>query len=168
MGSRRGTSLKFWTPGGSSTPLPTAEHLDIPLDYEGVVGAGSLLGTKALQIFDETVCPVRAMLRWTEFYKHACGRQASCCEGTGGWRTPPGAAGGRLRVARRTSRPCWTGATTSPAGRSSCALAYVPPTAPITSSIQHFKDEWIAIFTNGGCPFDPMASTVFATAGASA
>ena len=54
-GMRNGNTLKFWTPGGSSTPLFTAEHLDTPLDYEGVAAAGAMLGTKALQIFDETV-----------------------------------------------------------------------------------------------------------------
>src|SRR6202008_740265 len=47
-GMRDGHELKFWTPGGSSTPLLTAEHLDVPLDYEGVAAAGSILGTKAL------------------------------------------------------------------------------------------------------------------------
>jgi NADH-quinone oxidoreductase subunit F len=52
-------------------------------------------------------------------------------------------------------------------GRSFCALAD-GATAPISSSIAHFKDEYLAHFENGGCPFDPMASTVFATAGASA
>jgi NADH-quinone oxidoreductase subunit F len=67
-GIRPGHTLKFWTPGGSSTPLFTVEHLDVPLDYEGVSAAGSMLGTKALQIFDETTCVVRAVLRWTEFY----------------------------------------------------------------------------------------------------
>ena len=55
-GMRNGNKLKFWTPGGSSTPLFTEAHLDTPLDYEGVAAAGSMLGTKALQIFDETVC----------------------------------------------------------------------------------------------------------------
>ena len=53
-GVRPGHQIKFWTPGGSSTPMFTAEHLDVPLDYEGVGAAGSMLGTKALQIFDET------------------------------------------------------------------------------------------------------------------
>ena len=52
-GMREGSELKFWTPGGSSTPLLTAEHLDIPLDYEGVGSVGSMLGTRALQIFDQ-------------------------------------------------------------------------------------------------------------------
>ena len=69
-GVRTGHKLKFWTPGGSSTPLFTDAHLDTPLDYEDVAAAGSMLGTKALQIFDETTCVVRAVLRWTEFYKH--------------------------------------------------------------------------------------------------
>ena len=69
-GVRAGHELKFWTPGGSSTPILTAEHLDVPLDYEGMAGVGSMLGTKALQIFDETVSVVRTTLRWVEFYKH--------------------------------------------------------------------------------------------------
>ncbi len=82
-GMRQGHELKFWTPGGSSTPLLTAEHLDMPLDYEAVGAAGSMLGTRALQIFDETTCVVRAVLRWTEFYKHeSCGKCTPCREGT--------------------------------------------------------------------------------------
>jgi len=82
-GMRSGHQLKFWTPGGSSTPIFTAEHLDTPLDYEGVSAAGSMLGTKALQIFDETTCVVRAALRWSEFYKHeSCGKCTPCREGT--------------------------------------------------------------------------------------
>ena len=66
-GVRAGHELKFWTPGGSSTPLLTAEHLDVPLDDEGIASVGSMLGTKALQIFDETTCVVRAVRRWTQF-----------------------------------------------------------------------------------------------------
>ena len=62
-GVRAGHKLKFWTPGGSSTPLLTDEHLDVRLDYEGVGEAGSMLGTKALEIFDETTCVVRAVGR---------------------------------------------------------------------------------------------------------
>ena len=82
-GIREGHELKFWTPGGSSTPLLTAEHLDVPLDFEGVGAAGSMLGTRALQIFDDTTCVVRAVLRWTEFYKHeSCGKCTPCREGT--------------------------------------------------------------------------------------
>nr|WP_238355351.1 NADH-quinone oxidoreductase subunit NuoF [Kribbella sandramycini] len=165
-GVRAGHELKFWTPGGSSTPLLTAEHLDVPLDYEGVGGAGSMLGTKALQIFDETTCVVRSVLRWTEFYKHeSCGKCTPCREGT--WWL--------VQILERLEKGQGTeedlvkmlDLSENIMGRSFCALGD-GATAPITSSIQHFKDEYLAHFTHGGCPFDPMASTVFATAGASA
>src|SRR6478736_895330 len=63
-GIRAGHQLKFWTPGGSSTPLLTDAHLDVPLDNEGIGEAGSMLGTRALQIFDETTSVVRCVLRW--------------------------------------------------------------------------------------------------------
>ncbi|GMA36094.1 hypothetical protein GCM10025876_22980 [Demequina litorisediminis] len=82
-GMRDGKKAKFWTPGGSSTPIFTDEHLDTPLDYESVGAAGSMLGTRALQIFDETTCVVRVVTRWTEFYKHeSCGKCTPCREGT--------------------------------------------------------------------------------------
>ena len=52
-------------------------------------------------------------------------------------------------------------------GRSFCALAD-GAVSPISSSIQYFRDEYLAHLTHGGCPFDPTASTLFATAGATA
>jgi NADH-quinone oxidoreductase subunit F len=165
-GVREGHTLKFWTPGGSSTPLLTGEHLDVPLDYEGVGAAGSMLGTKALQIFDDTTCVVRSVLRWTEFYKHeSCGKCTPCREGT--WWLVQILE--RLEAGKGTEEDLTTllDLCENITGRAFCALAD-GATAPITSSIQHFKDEYIAHFTNGGCPFDPMASTLFATAGASA
>ena len=53
-GMRNGHELKFFTPGGSSTQILTKDALDMPLDFEAVAAAGSLLGTRALQVFDET------------------------------------------------------------------------------------------------------------------
>src|SRR5699024_3246581 len=74
-GVRDGHRLKFWTPGGSSTPILTDEHLDLVLDYESVGAAGSMLGTRALQVFDETTSVVRCVARWTNFYQHeSCGK----------------------------------------------------------------------------------------------
>ena len=111
-GVRAGHQLKFWTPGGSSTPLLTAEHLDIPLDYENMAKVGSMLGTKALQIFDETTCVVRAVRRWTQFYAHeSCGKCTPCREGTY-WlaqiyerlETGPGERGGPREAARHLRR----------------------------------------------------------------
>ena len=82
-GIRAGHRLKFWTPGGSSTPLFTDEHLDVPLDYESVAAAGSMLGTRSIQLFDETTCVVRVVLRWIEFYEHeSCGKCTPCREGS--------------------------------------------------------------------------------------
>lgn len=82
-GIRDGHKLKFWTPGGSSTPILTDAHLDVPLDFESVGEAGSMLGTRAIQIFDETVSVVRAVTRWTHFYAHeSCGKCTPCREGT--------------------------------------------------------------------------------------
>ncbi|MEO9138487.1 MAG: NADH-quinone oxidoreductase subunit NuoF, partial [Jatrophihabitans sp.] len=82
-GMSRGKDIKFWTPGGSSTPMLTAEHLDLPLDFDAVVKAGSMNGTSALMIFDEDDCVVRATKKWSEFYRHeSCGKCTPCREGT--------------------------------------------------------------------------------------
>ena len=162
-GVRAGHQLKFWTPGGSSTPIFTAEHLDTPLDYEGVSAAGSMLGTKALQIFDETTCVVRAVLRWSEFYKHeSCGKCTPCREGT--WWL--------VQILRDLENGKGTAADLEKLldicdnilGRAFCALGD-GATSPITSSIKYFRDEYIAHLTHGGCPFDSHASTLFATSG---
>jgi NADH-quinone oxidoreductase subunit F len=163
-GVRAGHKLKFWTPGGSSTPLFTDAHLDIALDYEGVSAAGSMLGTKALQIFDETTCVVRAVLRWTEFYKHeSCGKCTPCREGT--WwlvqilRDLENGSGSEEDLAKLLDL------CDNIMGRSFCALGD-GATSPITSSIKYFRDEYIAHVTGKGCPFDPVASTLFSGAGA--
>ena len=158
-GIRDGRELKFWTPGGSSTPLLTAEHLDVPLDYEGVAQAGSMLGTKALQIFDDSTCVVRAVARWVEFYKHeSCGKCTPCREGF--WWL--------VQILDRLEEGHGTEAdldklldlSDNIAGRSFCALAD-GGIAPVTSSLQYFRDEYIRHFEHGGCPFDPDASTLF-------
>jgi NADH-quinone oxidoreductase subunit F len=161
-GVREGHELKFWTPGGSSTPLFTAEHLDVPLDYEGVAAAGSMLGTKALQIFDETTCVVRAVLRWTEFYAHeSCGKCTPCREGTF-WLVQ---ILERLEEGHGTQEDIDTLLDTCDNifGRAFCALGD-GATSPIVSGIQHFRDEFVQHMTHGGCPFDPTASTLFAGA----
>jgi NADH-quinone oxidoreductase subunit F len=161
-GVREGHQLKFWTPGGSSTPILTDEHLDIPLDFEGVAGVGSMLGTRALQIFDDTTCIVRAVLRWTEFYAHeSCGKCTPCREGTY-WMVQ---ILRRLEEGRGTEEDLATLLDTCDniLGRSFCALGD-GATSPITSSIQFFRDEFVAHQAHGGCPLDPMAATLFAGA----
>jgi NADH-quinone oxidoreductase subunit F len=165
-GVRAGHRLKFWTPGGSSTPIFTDAHLDTPLDYESVSAAGSMLGTKALQIFDETTCVLRAVLRWTEFYKHeSCGKCTPCREGT--WwlvqilRDLENGKGSEADLAKLLD------ICDNLLGRSFCALGD-GAASPIMSSIKYFRDEYIAHLTHGGCPFDPVASTLFSSSKAGA
>ncbi|MCW2866607.1 MAG: nuoF [Marmoricola sp.] len=163
-GMRNGHELKFWTPGGSSTPLLTAEHLDVPLDFEGVAGVGSMLGTRALQLFDETTCVVRAVLRWTEFYKHeSCGKCTPCREGT--WWLVQTLANLEQGKGSEADLDLLDDVCDNILGRSFCALGD-GATSPITSSLQHFRDEYVAHLTQGGCPFDREASTLFAPEGA--
>jgi NADH-quinone oxidoreductase subunit F len=163
-GMRSGHQLKFWTPGGSSTPIFTAEHLDTPLDYEGVSAAGSMLGTKALQIFDETTCVVRAALRWSEFYKHeSCGKCTPCREGT--WWLVQMLEDLEAGKGTEADLDKLLDLCDNIAGRSFCALAD-GAVAPIISTLKYFRSEYIAHQTNGGCPFDPIASTLFDAVGA--
>lgn len=158
-GMRGDRKLKFWTPGGSSTPLFTEEHLDVPLDFESVGAAGSMLGTRALQIFDETTCVVRAVLRWTEFYAHeSCGKCTPCREGTYWMKQSLK----RLEVGDGTEEDLDTllDNARNILGRSFCALGD-GATSPISSSIEYFRDEFIEHFENKGCPFNPADSTLF-------
>jgi len=151
--------LKFWTPGGSSTPLFTDEHLDTPLDFESVAAAGSMLGTRALQIFDETTCVVRAVDRWTDFYKHeSCGKCTPCREGT--WWLKQ--ILGRLEHGQGSEEDLekLLDICDNILGRSFCALGD-GATSPITSSIQYFRQEFLDHLTHGGCPFDARESTLF-------
>ncbi len=159
-GMREGHELKFWTPGGSSTPILTAEHLDVPLDFEAVGAAGSMLGTRALQIFDETTCVVRAVLRWTEFYKHeSCGKCTPCREGT--WWLAQTLARLEQGQGCEEDLELLLDQCDNILGRAFCALGD-GATSPISSSIQYFREEYLAHLTHGGCPFDREASTIFA------
>jgi len=164
-GVRNGHELKFWTPGGSSTPILTAEHLDTPLDFEGVAAQGSMLGTTALMVFDETTCVVRAVLRWTEFYAHeSCGKCTPCREGTFWLRQILQ----RLEAGHATEVELdqLLDLCDNILGRSFCALGD-GATSPITSSLQYFRDEYVQ-HLGTGCWFDPVRATVFQTSEAGA
>jgi NADH-quinone oxidoreductase subunit F len=159
-GMRAGHRLKFWTPGGSSTPLFTDQHLDVPLDFESVAAAGSMLGTRSLQIFDETTCVVRVVLRWIQFYEHeSCGKCTPCREGSY-WvvqllHALEHGEGNEADLDKLLD------ICDNITGRAFCALGDSIQ-APVASSIKYFRDEYIDHLRHGGCPFDPAASTLFA------
>ena len=140
-GIRAGHELKFWTPGGSSTPLLTAEHLDVPLDFDSVVKAGSMNGTTALQIFDDSDSVVLRGLQVDDVLRARVVRQVHavprgqrtgwCRSCAGSWpaRAPP-----------RTWTPCWTPATTSSAARSARWATARPARSP--RSLKYFRGEY--------------------------
>jgi NADH-quinone oxidoreductase subunit F len=150
-GMSRGRELKFWTPGGSSTPLFTREHLDTPLDFDAAVKAGSMNGTSALMIFDEDDCVVRAVQKWSQFYEHeSCGKCTPCREGTY-WYV---GIYQRLESGAGTEEDLDTLLDLSDNinGRSFCALGD-GATSPVSSSIKYFRDEYLAHLDGRGCPF---------------
>lgn len=141
-GIRAGHELKFWTPGGSSTPILTGEHLDVPLDYEGMASVGSMLGTKALQIFDETVSVVRTTLRWVEFYKHeSCGKCTPCREGS--WWLVQLLKKFEAGTAEEGDVDKLLDVCDNIGGKSFCALAD-GAVACVTSAVKHFRPEFEA------------------------
>jgi NADH-quinone oxidoreductase subunit F len=153
--------LKFWTPGGSSTSMFTDAHLDVPLDFESVAKAGSMLGTRALQIFDETVSVVRAVSRWTDFYAHeSCGKCTPCREGTFWLKQIME----RLEHGKGTQDDIdkLLDICGSILGRSFCPLGD-GATSCITSAVQYFREEFEAGMTTPASKlFPPAASTLFA------
>jgi len=139
-GMREGHELKFFTPGGSSTPILTAEGLDLPLDYESMAGAGTMLGTKALQVFDETTSVVRTTLRFVEFYKHeSCGKCTPCREGS--WWLVQLLMKFEAGTAQEGDVEKLLDLCDNIGGRSFCALAD-GAVACVTSAVRHFRAEF--------------------------
>lgn len=142
-GMSRGKDIKFWTPGGASCPIFTAEHLDVPLDFDAVAKAGSINGTSAVMIFDEDDSVVQAVLKWTQFYEHeSCGKCTPCREGTY-W---------TAQILERIMHGDGTHADIDALldicgnifGRSFCALGD-GATSSISSSIKYFRHEYEAL-----------------------
>ena len=78
-----GRRVKCWFPGGSSAPVLLDEHLDLPYTFEAMAEAGSMLGSGAIIVVDETQPLVPLALRLAEFYRHeSCGKCVPCREGT--------------------------------------------------------------------------------------
>jgi len=78
-----GSTLKAVQPGGASSPVLLPDKLDIPLDFDSVPAAGSILGTAGVIVFDQSVCMVRTALYYADFFSHeSCGQCTPCREGT--------------------------------------------------------------------------------------
>jgi NADH-quinone oxidoreductase subunit F len=82
-GPPSGKPVKFWFPGGSSSPVLTGNDLDIPYDFDSMAKAGTMLGSGAIIIADESRRILDTMLKVAKFYAHeSCGKCVPCREGT--------------------------------------------------------------------------------------
>ncbi|MBA2528705.1 MAG: NADH-quinone oxidoreductase subunit NuoF [Euzebyales bacterium] len=145
-----GRTLKFWAPGGSSTPLLTAEHYDVGMDFDAIAAAGSLLGTGAMMMYSDKTSVVDAVLNWTRFYEHeSCGKCTPCREGTF-WlgqilqRILDGK--GRTEDLDVLDDVC-----DNIFGRSFCALGD-GATSPVKASLKYFRDEYEHLIEHGRLP----------------
>jgi NADH-quinone oxidoreductase subunit F len=146
-----GKGLKAWTPGGSSTPFLTAEHLDVGLDFESIQAAGSLLGTGALIVTDERDCMVDATRRLLRFYAHeSCGKCTPCREGT--WWVVRVLDRIERGYGRESDLPLLQDIGDNMLFKAFCALAD-GAVSPISSTLRFFRDEYETHIREHRCPF---------------
>ena len=82
-GPPEGREVKCWFPGGSSAPVLTAEDLDVPYDFDSLAKAGSMLGSGAIIVVDDSTPILDVALKVAKFYRHeSCGKCTPCREGT--------------------------------------------------------------------------------------
>ncbi|MEA2278540.1 MAG: NADH-quinone oxidoreductase subunit [Solirubrobacteraceae bacterium] len=82
-GPPEGREVKLWFPGGSSSPVLTADDLDLPYDFDSMAKAGSMLGSGAVIVVDDSNSVVDVALKTAKFYRHeSCGKCTPCREGT--------------------------------------------------------------------------------------
>jgi NADH-quinone oxidoreductase subunit F len=166
-GPRDGRRIKAVIPGGSSVPILLPDQLDIPASFDDVAKAGSMLGSAAIIVMDETTCMVWAAENLLHFYRHeSCGKCTPCREGTD-W---------LFKILRRLERGEGTMADIdlldnvagNIAGKTLCPFGDGAAT-PALTTVQHFRAEFEAHVREGRCPLRAdWRRDVQATAGAHA
>jgi NADH-quinone oxidoreductase subunit F len=149
-GMRDGRKLKAVIPGGSSAPvLPADVMMGLTMDYDAIAKAGSMLGSGAVIVLDDTRCMVKSLLRLSYFYyEESCGQCTPCREGTG-W---------MYRVVHRIEhgqgRPedldLLTDVAGNIMGRTICALGDAAA-LPVRSFINHFRAEFMHHIEHKDC-----------------
>jgi NADH-quinone oxidoreductase subunit F len=140
-GMRGGRKIKAVIPGGSSAPvLPGHIMMQTDLDYDCIAKAGSMLGSGAVIVMDETTCMVRALERLSYFYyEESCGQCTPCREGTGWmYRVVHRIEHGK---GRQEDLDLLTNVADNIAGRTICALGDAAA-LPVKSFVTHFRDEF--------------------------
>jgi NADH-quinone oxidoreductase subunit F len=150
-GMLEGRELKAFIPGGASAPILAAEHRNVPMDFDSMAKVGSMLGSAAVIVMDETTCLVRSVARLAKFFQHeSCGQCTPCREGTN-WSAMVLA---RLEAGQgsATDRELILRMTNNMSGTALCPLADAA-VGPLRSLAESFPEEIEAHIGNGGCPY---------------
>ena len=140
-GMRGGRALKAVIPGGSSAPvLPADIVMDCTMDYDSIAKAGSMLGSGAVIVLNDTRCMVKSLQRLSYFYQHeSCGQCTPCREGTGWlYRMVHRIENGQGRA---EDLELLNSVSDNIAGRTICALGDAAA-MPVKSFIKHFRAEF--------------------------
>ena len=149
-GVRTGRKLKAVIPGGSSMPvLPADIMMQTDMDYDSIAKAGSMLGSGAVIVMDDSTCMVRALERLSYFYfEESCGQCTPCREGTGWlYRVVNRIENGRGRI---EDLALLDDVSDNIAGRTICALGDAAA-LPVKSFIKYFRDEFVFHIERKSC-----------------
>jgi NADH-quinone oxidoreductase subunit F len=149
-GMRPGRKLKAVIPGGSSMPvLPADIMMATDMDYDSIAKAGSMLGSGAVIVMDDTRCMVKSLLRLSYFYMHeSCGQCTPCREGTGWlWRMVHRIEHGQGRM---DDLDLLNSVSDNIQGRTICALGDAAA-MPVRAMIKHFRAEFEHHVTHKTC-----------------
>jgi NADH-quinone oxidoreductase subunit F len=149
-GVRKGRQLKAVIPGGSSAPvLPANIMMDITMDYDAISKAGSMLGSGAVIVMDDTRCMVKSLQRLSYFYQHeSCGQCTPCREGTGWlWRMVDRIENGQ---GRESDLALLDNVAENIMGRTICALGDAAA-MPVRGMLKHFRHEFEHHITHKTC-----------------
>lgn len=140
-GVRTGRKLKAVIPGGSSSPvLPAHIMMDCTLDYDAIAKAGSMLGSGAVIVMDDSRCMVKSLQRLSYFYMHeSCGQCTPCREGSGWlYRVVDRIENGK---GRDSDMDLLNSVAANIQGRTICAMGDAAA-LPVRSMLQHFTPEF--------------------------
>jgi len=141
--------LKAVIPGGASAPMLTPDEIDIPLNFDALMKAGSMLGSAGIIVLDESVCIVDAVWRLAKFFAHeSCGQCTPCREGTN-WLE---SVLDRLErgEGRAQDADLLLDMSDNIGGKSLCALGDAA-IGPVISSVKKFRDEYLHHVTQKSC-----------------
>jgi NADH-quinone oxidoreductase subunit F len=146
LGDRK---LKAVIPGGASAPMLLPSEIDLPLNFDAVMKAGSMLGSAGIIVIDESMCIVDAVWRLSKFFAHeSCGQCTPCREGTN-WME---SVLDRIErgEGRQQDADLLLDMADNIGGKSLCALGDAA-IGPVISSVKKFRDEYLHHVTHKSC-----------------